>query len=284
MADPIFAVAKSGKDVSVVTDPNDFIFHSNYNNFKIIKELTFDVTVVAGTANQSFTVAHGLPFTPLVRAFANEDSSGRVFLPNFYDVSNWIATLGTISSGITFNYAASDPTNITFNFSSTAGANKTVHIRYFLLEAIAITPGVSVRAKQTGNKVVIAKPGFDARFETNPQNLRFSSDYGTLKYYQKTQSVVTFTDNGLILSGHNTVTHNLGYFPYVEAFVRVYIGSPSGDYEPVPFYGFGSSINYNASIIIKQNTIELYGEETGGTPGVWNFDFLLFIYKNNLKL
>lgn len=283
MGNPIFAVAKKGKNVFEATDPNDFIFHSNYNNFKIIKEATLDVTVVAGTNNQSFSIAHNLPFTPLVRAFASEDGSGRVFLPNFYDVFLW-GHGGIFSSGITFNYVISDGNNITFNFSSTAGANKTIHIRYFCLEAIAIAGGVSQTAKQAGNKLVVAKPGYDARYETNPQNLQFSSDYGTLKYFSKQQSIVTYNDDGITLSGRNIITHNLGYYPYVEAFVRVYIGSPANNYEPVPFKGSGATQLYDASYIIKQNTIEMYGQNTGGTSATWNFDFLVFIYKNNLQL
>lgn len=284
MGNLIFAVAKIGKDASITTDPNDFIFHSDYNNFKIIKQATLDVTVIAGGANQSFTVAHGLPFIPLVRAFANEDGVGRVFLPNFYDISLWTGAIGMNSSGITFNYITSDATSITFNFTSTAGSNKLIHIRYFLLEAISITPGTAIQANQTGNKVIIAKPNYNARNETNPQNLQFSSDYPTLKYFEKVQSIVTFTDNGTTISGRNIVTHNLGYYPYVEAFVRVYIGSPSGDYEPVPFFGSGATTTYNASYIIKPNTIELYGDVTGVSSSTWNFDFLLFVYKNNLLL
>ncbi len=33
------------------------------------------------------------------------------------------------------------------------------------------------------NKIIIAKPQFSALTETNPDNLAFSSDYETLKYY-----------------------------------------------------------------------------------------------------
>jgi hypothetical protein len=133
-------------------------------------------------------------------------------------------------------------------------------------------------------KILVAKSGINALTNTNPKNFKFHSDYGTLKYYQKVQSVVTFTANGVIISGRNIITHNLGYYPFVEVFVRVYIGSPSGDYEPCPFYGAGASVLYNASFIIKENTIEVYGEINGVSSSTWNFDFLVFVYKNNLLL
>lgn len=134
------------------------------------------------------------------------------------------------------------------------------------------------------NKIIITKSGFNALTETNPKNMKFSSDYGTLKYFQKVQSVVTFTANGIVISGRNIYTHNLGYYPYVEAFVRVYIGSPAGDYEPAPFFGSGAAVTYDASIIIKENTIELMGQINGVSSSTWNFDFLLFIFRNNLNL
>lgn len=133
-------------------------------------------------------------------------------------------------------------------------------------------------------KVIITKDGFNALTETNPKNLRFSSDYGTLKYLVKANASISFNANTGAISAKGIYTHNLGYFPYTEVFVRVWIGSPSGNYEACPLFASGISVEYNAYYIIKANTIELYGQINGLSTSVWHFDFIMFLYNNDLKL
>lgn len=43
-----FAVSKATKNVLTATDPNDFIFHSNYNTFKILATGNGTISVAAG--------------------------------------------------------------------------------------------------------------------------------------------------------------------------------------------------------------------------------------------
>lgn len=131
----VIKVAKIGKDIRS-TDPNDFVFHSDYNTFKIIKEATKNVTLVASTTNQTFTEAHGLDhILPLVHAFAKRSGVSQVFAPNGLDVESFGFKLG-YSGDIKFNYVASDETNVIFNFDNDKGSNVDVSIRYFLLEHI----------------------------------------------------------------------------------------------------------------------------------------------------
>lgn len=130
-------VAKIGKSV-YSTNPNDMIFDSDLNTFKIILEGTKTITLTASTTNQSFTQAHGLSFTPLVTAYAKTSGVSRVFPLNFYDVSLWASNIGMGSSGIQFNYLLVDATNITFNFDNTDISDHDVNIRYFCLEDIAV--------------------------------------------------------------------------------------------------------------------------------------------------
>lgn len=130
-----FVVAKRGKNAETATDPNDFIFHSDYNTFKIVLEGTKNITLVASTNNQSFTQAHGQKFIPLVHAFAKRSSASQVFLANSLDVETYGPKLGSIGD-ITFNYVQADITNIIFNFSNAKASAVNVAIRYFVLEAI----------------------------------------------------------------------------------------------------------------------------------------------------
>jgi hypothetical protein len=128
-------VAKIGKSAES-TDPNDFIFHSSYNTFKIIVESTKDVTLSASTNNQTFSEAHGQEFIPLMAAFALESGRDQVFLPNSYNCTGYGVKAGLFSSGVTFNYVSADSANINFNFDNTNGTTKDISIRYFLLEQI----------------------------------------------------------------------------------------------------------------------------------------------------
>lgn len=130
----IIAVARIGKKANS-TDPNDFIFHSSYNTFKIVLEGTKSITLAASTNNQSFTQAHGLRFIPLMDGFAKRSGVNQVFKPNGKDVENWGAKLGWIGDVI-FNYIEADATNITFNFDNAKGSTVAVDIRYFCLEKV----------------------------------------------------------------------------------------------------------------------------------------------------
>lgn len=138
MSDPIIAVAKIGKNVKTSTDPNDFIFHSNYNTFKIILEGTvvYELEAIEGT--QEFSIEHGLSFTPLVTAFAKDNSANRVFGVNSQDITGANARGGLLTTGITFNYVSSDALGIYFDFSNTGVDNKFITVKYYCLEDIAV--------------------------------------------------------------------------------------------------------------------------------------------------
>ena len=132
--DQVVKVAKIGESADSI-DPNDFIFYSSYNTFKIIKSALTTITLAASTANQSFTVQHFLDFIPLPAGFAKRDSVSQVFLPNGIDVELWGTKLGMIGD-ITFNYISADATNLTFNFDNDKTSTVGITIRYFCLEKV----------------------------------------------------------------------------------------------------------------------------------------------------
>ena len=57
----IVAATKAGENVLTATDPNDFIFHSSYNTFKIVAEGNDSFSIPANTVygDQSITHNHG---------------------------------------------------------------------------------------------------------------------------------------------------------------------------------------------------------------------------------
>lgn len=130
----VVKVAKIGADAGS-TDPNDFIFHSSYNTFKIIKSGTKTATLLASTNNQSFTAQHFLDFIPLPAAFAKQDSVNQVFLPNATDVDLWGPKLG-FTGNVRFNHVSADVTNVIFNFDNSNTSSTNITVRYFLLEQV----------------------------------------------------------------------------------------------------------------------------------------------------
>ena len=131
----VVKVSRIGKSVNS-TNPNDFIFHSNYNTFKIIEEGTKTLTLSASTNDQSFTQPHNInSFTPLVSAFAKRSGVAQVFLPNGVDIETYGVKAG-FSGDIKFNYVASDATNIIFNFDNAKASTVDISVRYFILEKV----------------------------------------------------------------------------------------------------------------------------------------------------
>lgn len=71
-------VAKATKNVLTITDPNDFIFHSDYNTLKILASGTYSPTVSdTGGAESYVSISHGQSFIPIVEAFCKFET-GRV--------------------------------------------------------------------------------------------------------------------------------------------------------------------------------------------------------------
>lgn len=130
-------------------------------------------------------------------------------------------------------------------------------------------------------KVVIAKPNYNALTETDPNNLVFSSDYGTLKYYASGSITVECVVDGPDKIFTDFITHNLNYYPYVEAYV---LELEETIYKPMPLFNTGAatSITYGLQITATQLLFRVrmvnYDFDTYYIP------FKCFIFKNNLGL
>jgi len=135
MSDYIIAVSKTGFDVKDEIDPNNFIFHSLYNTFKIIKTGTLTCSVLGSINSQIFTKAHNLSFIPLITAFAKDNAQSEVFPPNSENIYGYGLKTGLFGTGVKLISISSDDTNMIFKFDN-SGTTKTVKVRYFCLETI----------------------------------------------------------------------------------------------------------------------------------------------------
>lgn len=132
----VVKVAKIGKNADS-TNPNDFIFHSSYNTFKIVKEGTETYEIPANTTDEgTFGFTHGLSYIPMVTAFLIEDGVDQVIAPNTVNIDLWGAKLGWTSTGVKFVRVRVDSESVGFLLHNETASAVTVRIRYFCFEKI----------------------------------------------------------------------------------------------------------------------------------------------------
>lgn len=145
----------------------------------------------------------------------------------------------------------------------------------------SISPSPSPSAQPPKIPIVrVSKPGVNAITNSDPEKMIFDSQYGTLKYYTKQSIHLSFDASTGDISASGFYTHNLGYYPYCEVLVSV----DGGNYEYCPFFGSGATVAYSANYKITTDKITVYGEINGVSSATWTFDFLIFVYRNNLTL
>lgn len=120
-------VAKSGVNAATATDPNDFIFHSDYNTFKIVATGLFEPTITANTSNVDYKVEHTQDHVPLILAYMKEGTIAEVLTAQNFSPN--------VLSYLEFNSISADYQYLIFNITNTHATNDIVaHIRYFILE------------------------------------------------------------------------------------------------------------------------------------------------------
>ncbi len=124
-------ISKQGYEADTESDVNNYIFHSDYNTFKIIGEGILSSQSV--TANPStFSVAHGVGVVPAVMAFI-EYPDGYVTVPRGMSHDTTSAFLDVVNSR--YWVVEVDDTYIYFVCYKGTTANYSVNIRYYIFEA-----------------------------------------------------------------------------------------------------------------------------------------------------
>lgn len=121
-------ISKSGYNALTESDQNNYIFHSDYNTFKIISESTLTSQSITGDPT-TVSLAHGLDYIPAVMAFA-KFPDGYVTLPR-----------GTERAGTPPNdrdwIVEVDDTYVYFMFYKNGSANYSVDLKCYIFEAPA---------------------------------------------------------------------------------------------------------------------------------------------------
>lgn len=122
--------------------------------------------------------------------------------------------------------------------------------------------------------VAVSKPGINVLTASDPDDLQFSSDYNTLKYYSSGTALGTISST----NGERTISHNLGYVPFFTAFTNVL--SPTNTYSMLPqtFSDFGAYLYING----YADTANIYLRwETASAAATATFYYKIF--RNNLR-
>lgn len=271
----IFKVARPGVDASLSKNPNDYIMHSDLNNFKILKSgLVTNFTIPNTTYTASY--AHGAnvqtpyKFLIFVQDYAQR-GDGYAWLAGNAIGLDWFE-----SEGITVTM---DGTNINFRAWNTA--TSTVIEFFYIIYGTGKTGTILT----PGNELAVAAPGKNVVTETNPENFNFHSAYPTLKYYVSGAYSFTATNTTVI-----TIPHNLGYVPVVVGFVNDIAGTISSGYAICPYYFGRSSLgspNRDVAAFVYADATNIYLKayyqpNAVGTSFTFSFQYKIFKNKTGL--
>lgn len=118
-------VAKPGINALTDTNPNNFVFDSAFNTFKIIAEGTATFSLSNNPFEvQEHTITHGLGYIPFVIAYCK--------FPDGYisGVGSWQRN----SSNTWFASLRVDTTYVYFGFANSVAGNPQVTVKYYLTE------------------------------------------------------------------------------------------------------------------------------------------------------
>lgn len=133
-------------------------------------------------------------------------------------------------------------------------------------------------------KLNISKPNKNVLTETNPNNLIFSSDYNTLKYFTSGNYTANIpSQNDSIVYETTIINHNLGYYPFFIAYFKF----SSNYYYLIPVW-FKDYLHVTfCNVYTTQNSLIFYCYDKnylGGAAGGFSVQVFFKIFKNNLNL
>lgn len=143
-------------------------------------------------------------------------------------------------------------------------------------------------------KIAASKDNIDVMGTTGtvPNNLTYSSDYNTLKYYaQGSLTVAGSAAVGQSALYRGTLTHNLNYYPYCECMIQEissfgvntryylneYNAAPAGPYTFKAFFDIGTT---NVVFYLLLTNFDIFGS----IPIYGTVNFYYKLFRNNLGL
>ncbi len=275
----VFRLARPGRNAETSTDPNDYLFASDWNTPQIATQASITPSLGIAASEAFYDLAHGLNYTPFPFGFVK-----------FSD--NRVGLIGTKAAGVEFYFTnlRVNATNIRFGYLNNTGSSYTPTFKYLTTEIpLAGTP---LFENITGNRIIIAKPGYNAVTDLNPNHKIYDSYFGTIKYFSEGQTSVTVpgsTPGAGVTAVYEVVlaTHNLGYYPFFSCGEEYSVDDPGKVYiMPLMFADAGFWI-YDMVYVTTTQLIfrREYGNAFGGVPYAdQTIDLYWKLYSTNLGL
>lgn len=274
-SEEVLKVARPGIDALGSKNPNDYIMHSDLNNFKILGQGTkTSLSIPAGGLISPTSYAHGVNIQAPVKFFCfMKFADGKTAIIGDAGTFSYDESKGTIQ-------CSADTTNLYFyNFG---GSTITVDIAF-----IFYGTGKNNTVDNSGQIITVASSGKNALTETNPDNYNFHSKYSTLKYYLSDN----YNMGSITTTTVATIPHNLGYVPFFVAFVNdIAANIGSGFYAIAPYYYGRSTIpspTRDVAAFAYADSTNIYLKayyQTNAIGTAFTFNFYYKIFKNNLGI
>lgn len=267
----IVKATKSGVNALTNTNPNNFVIHSNLNTFKILKEGNSNVTHAAYDISRH-SINHGLsgysPSTMLLFVEFPDGSTGFC-----------MGTGGVISKNEYYKVSDVyiDSTKIDFLIESFADGTA-FKFKYYILEApMDSSSGITLDLSK--HKIRVAKSGYNALTDTNPDHYSFLSGLNTLKYFASGSQNINIVGDTSYKQTTVTIAHNLGYVPVF--FVEVQISFLVSGYAFAPIINqAGGTFDVRGEAWADDTNIYLRMTNLSSDDITANFVYKVF--KNNL--
>lgn len=130
-----FYVTRSGINVLTATKPEDFIFNSNQNVFKIVKSATYTLVATAATSSV-YTLPHDLGYTPVAIVYLNFGINNSAPLPTWASIN--INTVDIVVEFQSFYDFYCDEKNVYIEFFNATGTPiGNYPVTYYILQETA---------------------------------------------------------------------------------------------------------------------------------------------------
>lgn len=130
MSSSTIRVSLPGFDAGTDTNPNHYIFHSDYNTFKILNQGTASISV--GTGSNVYTVAHNSTVNPPSLAIFAKFPDGFITPLSFNNIKAYSNTYQQLN-GRSVNNTWWDGTNISI-YDASVGTAYTLNIAWYVFE------------------------------------------------------------------------------------------------------------------------------------------------------
>jgi len=267
----VIKLPRKGYDALTDKDPNHMIFHSDLNTMKILKEGSVDIT---GTGSGSYSFNHNSPVDAETAflIYCKFPDGTTALIPGGYGASS----KNDDTQFVTDLHITS--TQFVFNLGSGTG---TYSFKYYILDASlgsAYDFTTPVDVTTLGNRIVVAKDGYDVRTELNPDNLRFDSRFNTLKYNVEGNQTVSVSGNNEDKTTEVTITNTWGGVKAFIVYVNGIFASQSSLYAIAPHLSNTLTLKHEATAHMDEFSLylKLRVKETSSFSYSANFYYKIF--------